>query len=159
MTVVVSPMPNAFAGEVLAIDCAKPLDGRDIDASHEGMAKHAVLVFRDQPLRGRSRQWRADFSNPTRSGSVTAPDDRIWLFKLGGRLWHSDSSFRRSQPFILCCPGEPSRLTVERQNSRTCAPPMTRSTTKQKLKSRISFASTRSIPARRSAFSISYQRS
>jgi alpha-ketoglutarate-dependent 2,4-dichlorophenoxyacetate dioxygenase len=50
MTVVVSPMPNAFAGEVLAIDCAKPLDGRDIDASHEGMAKHAVLVFRDQPL-------------------------------------------------------------------------------------------------------------
>jgi alpha-ketoglutarate-dependent 2,4-dichlorophenoxyacetate dioxygenase len=122
MTVVVSPMPNAFAGEVSAIDCAKPLDGHDTDAIHEGMAKHAALVFRDQPLtdeqqiiftkqfgdieryetpghirkRGEERLGGgvADFSNLTRSGSVMTPDDRIWLFKLGDRLWHSDSSFR-----------------------------------------------------------------
>jgi alpha-ketoglutarate-dependent 2,4-dichlorophenoxyacetate dioxygenase len=122
MTVAISPMPNAFAGEVSAIDCAKPLDGRDIDAIHEGMAKHAVLVFRDQPLtdeqqltftkqfgnieryetpghirkRGEERLGKgvADFSNLTRSGSLMTPDDRIWLFKLGDRLWHSDSSFR-----------------------------------------------------------------
>jgi alpha-ketoglutarate-dependent 2,4-dichlorophenoxyacetate dioxygenase len=122
MTVVVSPMPNAFAGEVSAIDCAKPLDGHDTDAIHEGMAKHAALVFRDQPLtdeqqiiftkqfgdieryetpghirkRGEERLGSgvADFSNLTRSGSVMTPDDRIWLFKLGDRLWHSDSSFR-----------------------------------------------------------------
>jgi alpha-ketoglutarate-dependent 2,4-dichlorophenoxyacetate dioxygenase len=122
MTVAISPMPNAFAGEVSAIDCATPLDGRDIDAIHEGMAKHAVLVFRDQPLtdeqqltftkqfgnieryetpghirkRGEERLGKgvADFSNLTRSGSLMTPDDRIWLFKLGDRLWHSDSSFR-----------------------------------------------------------------
>jgi alpha-ketoglutarate-dependent 2,4-dichlorophenoxyacetate dioxygenase len=122
MTVVISPMLNVFAGEVSAINCAKPLDGRDIDAIHEGMAKHAVLVFRDQPLtdeeqlaftkrfgdveryetpghirkRGEERLGSgvADFSNLTRSGSLMTPDDRIWLFKLGDRLWHSDSSFR-----------------------------------------------------------------
>jgi alpha-ketoglutarate-dependent 2,4-dichlorophenoxyacetate dioxygenase len=122
MTVLVSPMPNAFAGEVSAIDCAKPLDGRDIDAIHKGMAKHAVLVFHDQPLtdeqqlaftkrfgdieryetpghirkRGEERLGSgvADFSNLTRNGSLMTADNRIWLFKLGDRLWHSDSSFR-----------------------------------------------------------------
>ena len=36
----------------------------------------------------------ADFSNLTRDGSVMSPEDRVWLFKLGDRLWHSDSSFR-----------------------------------------------------------------
>jgi alpha-ketoglutarate-dependent 2,4-dichlorophenoxyacetate dioxygenase len=122
MTVVISPMPNTFAGEASAIDCAKPLDERDINAIHEGMAKHAVLVFHDQPLtdeeqlaftkrfgdieryetpghirkRGEERLGSgvADFSNLTRNGSLMTPDDRIWLFKLGDRLWHSDSSFR-----------------------------------------------------------------
>jgi alpha-ketoglutarate-dependent 2,4-dichlorophenoxyacetate dioxygenase len=122
MTVVVSPMPDAFAGEASAIDCAKPLDGRDIDAIHQGMVKHAVLVFRDQPLtdeqqlaftkrfgdleryetpghirkRDQERLGNgiADFSNLTRNGALMTPDDRIWLFKLGDRLWHSDSSFR-----------------------------------------------------------------
>jgi alpha-ketoglutarate-dependent 2,4-dichlorophenoxyacetate dioxygenase len=115
-------MANTFAGQVSAIDCTKPLDGRDIDAIHEGMAKHAVLVFRDQPLtdeeqlaftkqfgeieryetpghiRKRAEERLgsgvADFSNLTRTGSLMTPDDRIWLFKLGDRLWHSDSSFR-----------------------------------------------------------------
>jgi alpha-ketoglutarate-dependent 2,4-dichlorophenoxyacetate dioxygenase len=115
-------MPNTFAGEASAIDCAKPFDGRDINAIHEGMAKHAVLVFHDQPLtdeeqlaftkrfgdieryetpghirkRGEERLGSgvADFSNLTQNGSLMTPDDRIWLFKLGDRLWHSDSSFR-----------------------------------------------------------------
>jgi alpha-ketoglutarate-dependent 2,4-dichlorophenoxyacetate dioxygenase len=122
MTVVISPIPNTFAGEASAIDCAKPFDGRDINAIHEGMAKHAVLVFHDQPLtdeeqlaftkrfgdieryetlrhirkRGEERLGSgvADFSNLTQNGSLMTPDDRIWLFKLGDRLWHSDSSFR-----------------------------------------------------------------
>jgi alpha-ketoglutarate-dependent 2,4-dichlorophenoxyacetate dioxygenase len=122
MSVVITPLPGAFAGEVSAIDCAKALDGRDIDAIHEGMARHAVLVFHDQPLtddqqlaftkrfgdieryekpghirkRGEERLGSgvADFSNLTRNGALMTPDDRIWLFKLGDRLWHSDSSFR-----------------------------------------------------------------
>jgi alpha-ketoglutarate-dependent 2,4-dichlorophenoxyacetate dioxygenase len=122
MTVVVSAMPNAFTGEALAVDCTKPLDASDVEAIHEGMAKHAVLVFRDQPLTdeqqlGFTRQFGdleryetpghirkreqdrlgngiADFSNLTRDGSLMTANDRIWLFKLGDRLWHSDSSFR-----------------------------------------------------------------
>lgn len=36
----------------------------------------------------------ADFSNLTRDGSLMSANDRIWLFKLGDRLRHSDSSFR-----------------------------------------------------------------
>ena len=122
MTVVVSAVPNAFAGEASAIDCAKPLDPGDVDALHEGMARHAVLVFHDQPLtdeqqlaftkrfgeleryetpghirkreQDRLGNGIADFSNLTRDGSLMTPNDRIWLFKLGDRLWHSDSSFR-----------------------------------------------------------------
>jgi alpha-ketoglutarate-dependent 2,4-dichlorophenoxyacetate dioxygenase len=86
------------------------------------MQRHAVLLFGDQPLtdeqqlaftlhfgeleryetpghmrkREQERLGRgiADFSNLTRDGTVMSPDDRIWLFKLGDRLWHSDSSLR-----------------------------------------------------------------
>ena len=86
------------------------------------MARHAVLVFHDQPLtdeqqlaftkrfgeleryetsghirkreQDRLGNGIADFSNLTRDGSLMTPNDRIWLFKLGDRLWHSDSSFR-----------------------------------------------------------------
>src|ERR1700744_3111444 len=122
MSVVVSAVPNAFAGEVSGVHCAEPLTPEDIDAIHEGMARHAVLVFRDQSLTDeqqlaftksfgdleryetpghiRKREQErlgagiADFSNLTRNGALMNPDDRVWLFKLGDRLWHSDSSFR-----------------------------------------------------------------
>jgi alpha-ketoglutarate-dependent 2,4-dichlorophenoxyacetate dioxygenase len=36
----------------------------------------------------------ADFSNLDKDGNIIAADDRVWFFKLGDRLWHSDSSFR-----------------------------------------------------------------
>jgi alpha-ketoglutarate-dependent 2,4-dichlorophenoxyacetate dioxygenase len=122
MTLMVSAMPNGFAGEAAAIDCTQPLDAHDVDAIHEGMARYAVLVFRDQPLTDeqqlafttrfgdleryetpghvRKREQErlgagiADFSNLTRNGALMDPNDRVWLFKLGDRLWHSDSSFR-----------------------------------------------------------------
>ena len=86
------------------------------------MERYAVLVFRDQPLtdeqqlaftrlfgeleryetpghirkREEERLGRgiADFSNLSRNGAIMSPEDRIWLFKLADRLWHSDSSFR-----------------------------------------------------------------
>jgi alpha-ketoglutarate-dependent 2,4-dichlorophenoxyacetate dioxygenase len=122
MSVKIGPIPGAFAGAVSGIDCAEPLDAPDVAAIHEGMVKHAVLVFHDQPLtdeqqlaftrqfgelehherpghirkRGQERLAAgiADFSNLRRDGALMSPDDRIWLFKLGDRLWHSDSSFR-----------------------------------------------------------------
>src|SRR5207248_5259060 len=36
----------------------------------------------------------ADFSNLDKDGNIISAEDRIWFFKLGDRLWHSDSSFR-----------------------------------------------------------------
>jgi len=36
----------------------------------------------------------ADFSNLDRDGGIMSAEDRVWFFKLGDRLWHSDSSFR-----------------------------------------------------------------
>lgn len=122
MPVVVVPIPGAFAGEVAGVDCAAPLTETDVRAINDGMARYAVLVFRGQPLTDeqqlaftrqfgdlerhetpghiRKRQQErlgagvADFSNLARDGSLMSPNDRIWLFKLADRLWHSDSSFR-----------------------------------------------------------------
>jgi alpha-ketoglutarate-dependent 2,4-dichlorophenoxyacetate dioxygenase len=36
----------------------------------------------------------ADFSNLDKNGRIISAEDRVWFFKLGDRLWHSDSSFR-----------------------------------------------------------------
>jgi alpha-ketoglutarate-dependent 2,4-dichlorophenoxyacetate dioxygenase len=36
----------------------------------------------------------ADFSNLDKEGKILSAKDRLWFFKLGDRLWHSDSSFR-----------------------------------------------------------------
>jgi alpha-ketoglutarate-dependent 2,4-dichlorophenoxyacetate dioxygenase len=122
MPTIVSPIPWAFAGQVSGVDCAAPLTGADVASIDAAMGQHAVLIFRDQPLNDeqqltftrrfgqleryetpghiRKREEErlaggiADFSNLTHDGSVMSPEDRVWLFKLGDRLWHSDSSFR-----------------------------------------------------------------
>ncbi|HEV2185658.1 MAG TPA: TauD/TfdA family dioxygenase [Stellaceae bacterium] len=112
----------AFAAEASGVDCAKPLSPDEVAAIEAGMDKYAVLVFRDQDVSDeqqlaftrhfgelesyktpghirRSAEQRlgagiADFSNLDKSGAIMPADDRIWFFKLGDRLWHSDSSFR-----------------------------------------------------------------
>ena len=112
----------AFAGEVSGVDCRQPLSRDDVAAIEAGMDKYAVLVFRDQPVTddeqlaftqqfgelenyrtpghiqkreaSRLRPGMADFSNLDRNGNIISADDRVWFFKLGDRLWHSDSSFR-----------------------------------------------------------------
>src|SRR5271157_4272757 len=122
MPVVVDQIPGAFAAEVSGVECAAPLAQPDAQAIDAAMERYAVLVFRDQPLTDEqqlafTRQFGqleryetpghirkreeerlaggiADFSNLTRDGRVMSPEDRVWLFKLGDRLWHSDSSFR-----------------------------------------------------------------
>jgi alpha-ketoglutarate-dependent 2,4-dichlorophenoxyacetate dioxygenase len=122
MSVVIAPILSTFAGEVTGLDCAAPLADVDVRAIDAAMERHAVLVFRGQPLtdeqqidftkhfgeleryetpghirkREEERLGRgiADFSNLTREGAIISPEDRVWLFKLADRLWHSDSSFR-----------------------------------------------------------------
>ncbi len=122
MPVVIASIPGAFAGEVSGIDCAAPLSEPEVRAIDMGMERHAVLVFHRQKLtdeqqiaftrhfgeleryetpghirrREEERLGRgiADFSNLTREGAIMPAEDRVWLFKLADRLWHSDSSFR-----------------------------------------------------------------
>jgi alpha-ketoglutarate-dependent 2,4-dichlorophenoxyacetate dioxygenase len=111
-----------FVGEVAGIDCREPLSREEVAAIEAGMDRYAVLVFRDQNLtdeqqiafthhfgelegyntpghvRRREDQRLgpgiADFSNLDKHGNIMSDEDRVWFFKLGDRLWHSDSSFR-----------------------------------------------------------------
>jgi alpha-ketoglutarate-dependent 2,4-dichlorophenoxyacetate dioxygenase len=122
VTVSIRQIHPVFAGEVTGIDCSRPLSPDDVAAIEAGMDQYAVLVFRDQPLtdqqqlgfthhfgelegyntpghirkqeESRLGPGMADFSNLDRSGNIMSDQDRVWFFKLGDRLWHSDSSFR-----------------------------------------------------------------
>jgi alpha-ketoglutarate-dependent 2,4-dichlorophenoxyacetate dioxygenase len=122
MPISIRPLTPGFAGEVAGIDCRRPLDPAEVAAIEAGMDRYGVLVFHDQPLSDeqqlaftrhfgalesyptpghirRSQEQRlgpgiADFSNLDRDGNILSPEDRLWFFKLGDRLWHSDSSFR-----------------------------------------------------------------
>jgi alpha-ketoglutarate-dependent 2,4-dichlorophenoxyacetate dioxygenase len=122
MPVTIRPLHPAFAGEVSGVDCTKPLSSDAVAAVEAGMDKCAVLVFRDQDLTdeeqiaftkhfGELEAYKtqghirknvdarvgpgiADFSNLDKDGNIISAEDRVWFFKLGDRLWHSDSSFR-----------------------------------------------------------------
>ncbi len=122
MALSIRPIQAGFAGEVTGIDCSRPLSPDEVAAVEAGMDQFAVLVFRDQPLTdqeqiGFTRHFGelegyntpghirkqtdsrlgagiADFSNLDKSGNIMSDQDRVWFFKLGDRLWHSDSSFR-----------------------------------------------------------------
>jgi alpha-ketoglutarate-dependent 2,4-dichlorophenoxyacetate dioxygenase len=122
MPVSIKPLHPVFAGEVAGVDCAKPLSPDEVAAIEAGMDKYAVLVFRDQDLSDeqqlaftkqfgpleaygspghirkdveqRTPKGVADFSNLDKDGNILSAEERVWFFKLGDRLWHSDSSFR-----------------------------------------------------------------
>ena len=111
-----------FVGEVAGVDCGTPLSPAEVAAIESGMDQYAVLVFREQNItddeqlaftrhfgelesyttaghiRRREEQRLgpgiADFSNLDKDGRIMSAEDRVWFFKLGDRLWHSDSSFR-----------------------------------------------------------------
>jgi alpha-ketoglutarate-dependent 2,4-dichlorophenoxyacetate dioxygenase len=123
MTISITPLTPAFAGEVTGVDCAKPLAADAVAAIEAGIDTYAVLVFRDQPVsdeeqiaftrhfgeleaymsgghirkREETRLGASgiiDFSNLDKDGNIMSAEDRVWFFKLADRLWHSDSSFR-----------------------------------------------------------------
>ncbi|MBS0243968.1 MAG: TauD/TfdA family dioxygenase [Proteobacteria bacterium] len=111
-----------FVGEASGLDLTKPLSPEDIAAINAGMDKYAVLIFHGQNftdetqlafthslgpletavgfnirLAGDQRLASphfADVSNLDKDGKVFQRDDRRWLFAIGNRLWHSDSSFK-----------------------------------------------------------------
>jgi alpha-ketoglutarate-dependent 2,4-dichlorophenoxyacetate dioxygenase len=122
MPVPIRQLHPVFVGEVAGIDCRKPLSPEEVAAIDAGMDQYAVLVFRDQNITddqqiaftchfGELESYRtpghvrkrddhrlgpgiADFSNLDKDGNIMSDEDRVWFFKLGDRLWHSDSSFR-----------------------------------------------------------------
>jgi len=122
MTISIRPLEGSFAGEVSGIDITRPIRSEEVAAIEAGIDRHAVLVFRDQaltdeqqigftlnfgtlehyPTPGHIRKPEddrlgpgiADFSNLDKHGHIMSAEDRVWFFKLGDRLWHSDSSFR-----------------------------------------------------------------
>lgn len=122
MAISFQSLRSEFAAEVTGVDCGRPLDPDEVAAIETGMDRYAVLVFREQdisdeqqlaftrqfgalenyPTGGHIRKRSdsrlgpgiADFSNLDRNGRIMSAEDRVWFFKLGDRLWHSDSSFR-----------------------------------------------------------------
>ena len=121
MGVTIRQIPTVFAGEVSGVDLSKPISRAEANAIDEGMNRFAVLVFRGQnitdeqqiafskslgPLEAKSRPGTirkrednrlgpgiGDLSNLDKHGQIISADDRQWFFKLGDRLWHSDSSY------------------------------------------------------------------
>jgi alpha-ketoglutarate-dependent 2,4-dichlorophenoxyacetate dioxygenase len=121
VAVTIKQLHPVFAGEVSGVDLAKPISREDANAIDDGMNRFAVLVFHGQDitdeqqiafsknfgaLEAKSRPGTirkaadnrlgagiADLSNLDKHGKVISADDRQWFFKLGDRLWHSDSSF------------------------------------------------------------------
>jgi alpha-ketoglutarate-dependent 2,4-dichlorophenoxyacetate dioxygenase len=122
MAISIQPIHPGFGAEITGVDCGKPLSPAETAAIEAGMDQYAVLVFRDQPLSDQQQidftrhfgelegyntlghirkkddsrlgAGIADFSNLDKSGKIMSDQDRVWFFKLGDRLWHSDSSFR-----------------------------------------------------------------
>ena len=122
MPISIRPLRNEFAGEVAGVDITRPMSREEVAAIDAGMDKYAVLVFHGQDLTdeqqlaftmnfGELERYQtpghvrkredhrlgpdiADFSNLDKHGHIMSAEDRVWFFKLGDRLWHSDSSFR-----------------------------------------------------------------
>ena len=122
MAMSLRPLHPVFAAEATDVDLAHPITPAEVAAIHDAMDQYAVLVFPGQditdqqqidftrqlgplenyPSGGHIRARTdsrlgagiSDFSNLDRNGNIISDQDRIWFFKLGDRLWHSDSSFR-----------------------------------------------------------------
>lgn len=114
------PLHPVFAAEVTGIDLGKPLSDELVEAIHQAMNEHAVLVFRRQNLseadqmrvgeslgtveaqrasvgqeKSRLRDERMnDISNLGPDGNLLPSQHPRRLFNLGNRLWHTDSSFK-----------------------------------------------------------------
>jgi alpha-ketoglutarate-dependent 2,4-dichlorophenoxyacetate dioxygenase len=122
MALSINAFQPGFAAQVNGINLVAPLSGAEIAALEHGMDEFAVLVFRGQeiddgqqlafteyfggsegnragghiikPDDERLQKGMSDFSNLDKNGQIISATDRVWFFKLGDRLWHSDSSFR-----------------------------------------------------------------
>jgi alpha-ketoglutarate-dependent 2,4-dichlorophenoxyacetate dioxygenase len=121
MAIIVCPVTPNFAAEIGDVDLSRPLEATDVTAIKEAFAKYSVLAFPDQHLsqdehldfarhfgplettmaairkdaKLRLRAEFADVSNLGPDTEVWGSDSRERMFKLGDRLWHTDSAFKR----------------------------------------------------------------
>ena len=119
--ITVQPITAEFAAEVGDVDLARPLSPDDLAAIRAAFTRYAVLVFPDQtfddeqqlafarhfgPLETtvfklrkenklRLHENLAEVSNLGNDDRILETDDRLRLYNLGNRLWHTDSSFKR----------------------------------------------------------------
>lgn len=118
----VEPLHPLFVGEVSGVDLSKPVDSQTRDEIVAASDKYAVLVFHDQqidddqqiafsgllgPLETTIKAIRpghklrldahiSDVSNLDENNRIMAGDDRRRMNGLANRLWHTDSSFKRT---------------------------------------------------------------
>jgi alpha-ketoglutarate-dependent 2,4-dichlorophenoxyacetate dioxygenase len=120
MTIIVQGVTPSFAAEVGDVDLSKPLATEDLAAIREAFTRYAVLIFPDQrfddeshldfarnfgPLETtvfkarkdhklRLHENLADVGNLDAEDNILGTSDRVRLYQLGNRLWHTDSSFK-----------------------------------------------------------------
>jgi alpha-ketoglutarate-dependent 2,4-dichlorophenoxyacetate dioxygenase len=110
-----------FVAEVGDIDLGKPISASDLAAIKAAFTRYAVLIFPDQTFSDESHldfarhfgpletsvfklrtdhkmrldEKMADVGNLDADNNILAANDRVRLYQLGNRLWHTDSSFKR----------------------------------------------------------------
>lgn len=115
------PLTTHVAAEATGLDLRQPLTPEQVQAIEAAMDRHAVLVFRNQPLdqdeqiafarslgpldlglrkvKGGPHRFRhaelADISNVTVDGAVADAAHAKIVGNIANQMWHSDSSFQR----------------------------------------------------------------
>jgi alpha-ketoglutarate-dependent 2,4-dichlorophenoxyacetate dioxygenase len=116
----ITPLHPHLGAEIAGIDLAAPLSPDRVAAIEAAIDRHAILIFRNQPLSNDqqlafSRSFGPleldlnyvadvkprlptseliDISNIDAEGRVLAVNDRRRAYDLGNQLWHTDSSFK-----------------------------------------------------------------
>jgi len=120
MALAFRPLHPLFVAEVSAVDLRTVADRATLEEIRAGMDRYAVLVFRDQDLRGDEQlafaerfdgrlhaktgaavlgknrfgnEALTDISNVDEAGGILSAGDRRRRYALGNRLWHTDASF------------------------------------------------------------------
>jgi len=120
MSITIYPFTPGFAAEIGDVDLTAPLSDSDFAEIKAAFWKYAVLVFPGQDLTqdqhlafsarfGPVEKERtldpkatptryggtfADISNLTAEGKIWGESSRQRMYKLGNKLWHTDSSFK-----------------------------------------------------------------
>jgi alpha-ketoglutarate-dependent 2,4-dichlorophenoxyacetate dioxygenase len=120
MTLRLAPLHPLFVAEADGVDLRRPLDAKATREIEAAMDRHAVLVFRGQPLSeeeqiafarafgqldlGLKKVFKRpnrlkynesiDISNVDDSGKIASVASKKMYSQLANQLWHSDSSFQ-----------------------------------------------------------------